>query len=76
MLSAIDLQSRRLRMKLLLYYVKPCKLYTLTYCTNSLALYCRAIMMLPAIKHHLSSPQIRMGQGYMPKVCLSGMHGI
>ena len=23
--------------------------------------------MSPAIKHHLSSPQIRMGQGYIPK---------
>jgi len=30
--------------------------------------------MLPAIKHHLSSPQFLMGQGYMPKVRLSGMH--
>ena len=32
--------------------------------------------MSPAIKHHLSSPQIQMGQGYMPKVHLSGLHGI
>jgi len=30
----------------------------------------------PAIKHHLGSPQIRMGQGYIPKVHLSGLHGI
>ena len=41
-----------------------------------MALYCRAITMSPAIKHHLSGPQIRMGQGYMPKVHLSGLHGI
>ena len=27
-------------------------------------------------KHYLSGPQIRMGQGYMPKVHLSGLHGI
>ena len=57
---------------------KPHKLYThnLLY-TNSIALYCRAITMLPAIKHHLSSPQTWMGQqGYMPKVRPSGMHDI
>ena len=32
--------------------------------------------MSPAIKHHLSCPQIRMEQGYMLKVHLSGLHGI
>ena len=34
---------------------------------KSIALCCRAITMSPATKHHLSSPQIRMGQGYIPK---------
>ena len=32
--------------------------------------------MSPAIKHHLSGPQIRMGQGDIPKVHLSGLHDI
>jgi len=32
--------------------------------------------MSPAMKHHLSGPQIRMGWGYMPKVHLSGVHDI
>ena len=34
-------------------------------CTYSIALYCRAITVSPAIKHHLSGPQIQMAQGYM-----------
>ena len=57
---------------------KPHKNYShaLIGCTYSIALYCRAITVSPAIKHHLSGPQIQMGEVYMPKVHLSGLHGI
>jgi len=69
--------SRRPTLKILLHYacVSHTKTRPIICCTYSIALYCRATTVSPAIKHHLSGLQIRMGQGYMPQVH-SDLHGI
>ena len=60
--------------KFVVLWVSHAKTRPIICCTYSIASYCRTITISPAIKHHLNSP--RMGQGYMPEVCLSGLHGI
>ena len=55
-LSAV--QKTKTENFIVLCVISHTKYIPITYCTNTIALYSRAITMLPAIKHHLSSPQI------------------